>query len=144
MAPSVSKQKCLFEKAEKNLAKLESSGPNSTTPSSGLPTQTAGKTTIISTNELSNLVAKLKAASWDKNFYNFSRYGIFCENGREKTTFVQFLAEKDVEIPAHIDIYIVQDKVVPEQFNVLEFIVNFAMEKVAQLEKEITDLSAAV
>ncbi|CAH7678506.1 hypothetical protein PPACK8108_LOCUS13034 [Phakopsora pachyrhizi] len=63
MEPSVSKQQGLAEKAEKNLAKVESSGPCSTTPSSGLVTPMASQKTVVSTNALSNLTPKFKAAS---------------------------------------------------------------------------------
>ncbi|POW20507.1 hypothetical protein PSHT_03457 [Puccinia striiformis] len=71
------------------------------------------------------------------------RYGLLGENGCGKTTFLESLADRDVEIPDHIDIYLVQGEAEPAQVTATEFIVNSAKEKVARLEKEIEDLSVA-
>jgi len=71
------------------------------------------------------------------------RYGLLGENGCGKTTFLESLADRDVEIPQHIDIYLVQGEAEPANVTATEFIVNSAKEKVARLEKEIEDLSVA-
>ncbi|PWN94194.1 putative iron inhibited ABC transporter 2 [Acaromyces ingoldii] len=71
------------------------------------------------------------------------RYGLLGENGSGKTTFLEALANRDVEIPEHVDIYLVQGEAPPSDVNALDFIIKSAKEKVARLEKEIEDMSAA-
>jgi ATP-binding cassette subfamily F protein 2 len=53
------------------------------------------------------------------------------------------MAERDIEIPPHIDIYLVRGEAEPSEVNALDFIVASAKEKVAKLEKRIEDLSVA-
>ncbi|MCO5609969.1 hypothetical protein L7F22_064204 [Adiantum nelumboides] len=67
----------------------------------------------------------------------------WAENGSGKTTFLEALANRDVEIPEHVDIYLVQGEAPPSDVNALDFIIKSAKEKVARLEKEIEDMSAA-
>ncbi|CUA67846.1 putative ABC transporter ATP-binding protein C16H5,08c [Schizosaccharomyces pombe 972h-] [Rhizoctonia solani] len=71
------------------------------------------------------------------------RYGLMGENGSGKSTFLQSLAERDIEIPEHIDIYLVRGEAEPSDTNAIDYIVASAKEKVARLEKQIEDLSAA-
>ncbi|KAH0840339.1 P-loop containing nucleoside triphosphate hydrolase protein [Lanmaoa asiatica] len=71
------------------------------------------------------------------------RYGLLGENGSGKSTFLQSMAERDVEIPPHIDIYLVRGEAEPSEVNALDFIIASAKEKVAKLEKRIEDLSVA-
>ncbi|CAE6418383.1 unnamed protein product [Rhizoctonia solani] len=71
------------------------------------------------------------------------RYGLMGENGSGKSTFLQSLAERDIEIPEHIDIYIVRGEAEPSDVNALDYIIASAKEKVARLEKQIEDLSTA-
>ncbi|PWN26524.1 P-loop containing nucleoside triphosphate hydrolase protein [Jaminaea rosea] len=71
------------------------------------------------------------------------RYGLLGENGSGKTTFLEALAHRDVEIPKHIDIYLVQGEAEPTDINALDYIIKSAREKVARLEKEIEDMSVA-
>ncbi|KAH8113519.1 P-loop containing nucleoside triphosphate hydrolase protein [Phellopilus nigrolimitatus] len=71
------------------------------------------------------------------------RYGLLGENGSGKSTFLQSLAERDIDIPEHIDIYLVRGEAEPSDVNALDFIVKSAREKVAKLEKRIEDLSIA-
>lgn len=71
------------------------------------------------------------------------RYGLLGENGSGKTTFLRSLAERDVEIPDHIDIYLVAGEADPSDVTAIDFIINSAKEKVARLEKEIEDMSMA-
>jgi len=71
------------------------------------------------------------------------RYGLLGENGSGKSTFLQSIAERDIEIPDHIDIYIVRGEAEPSDVNALDFIIKSAKEKVALLEKRIEDLSIA-
>ena len=71
------------------------------------------------------------------------RYGLLGENGSGKTTFLRALADRDVEIPEHIDIHLVQGEAEPSDVNAVDYIIAFAREKVARIEKEIEDLSVA-
>jgi len=71
------------------------------------------------------------------------RYGLLGENGSGKTTFLQSLAQRDVEIPDHIDIYLVQGEAEPAEVTAVDFIVNSAREKVARIEKQIEEMSIA-
>ncbi|KAF9226956.1 hypothetical protein BS17DRAFT_749261 [Gyrodon lividus] len=71
------------------------------------------------------------------------RYGLLGENGSGKSTFLQSIAERDIEIPSHIDIYLVRGEAEPSDVNAVDFIVASAREKVAKLEKRIEDLSVA-
>jgi ABC-type phosphate transport system ATPase subunit len=56
---------------------------------------------------------------------------------------LQSLAARDIEIPEHIDIYLVQGEVDPMDCTAVEYIIASAKQKVAKLEKEIEDLSIA-
>ena len=71
------------------------------------------------------------------------RYGLLGENGSGKTTFLEALSNRDVEIPEHIDIYLVRGEADPSDENALDYIIKSAREKVARLEKEIEDMSVA-
>jgi ATP-binding cassette subfamily F protein 2 len=71
------------------------------------------------------------------------RYGLLGENGSGKSTFLQSLAERDIAIPEHIDIYMVRGEAPPSDQGPVEFIVAAAREKVERLEKRVEDLSAS-
>ncbi|KAI0030535.1 P-loop containing nucleoside triphosphate hydrolase protein [Vararia minispora EC-137] len=71
------------------------------------------------------------------------RYGLLGENGSGKSTFLQSIAEQDVALPEHIDVYIVRGEAEPSDVNALDFIVASAKEKVAKLEARIEEMSTA-
>ncbi|KAG6865352.1 hypothetical protein C0991_003275 [Blastosporella zonata] len=71
------------------------------------------------------------------------RYGLLGENGSGKSTFLQSIAERDIDIPKHIDIYLVSGEADPSDVNAVDFIVASAREKVARLEAYIEELSVA-
>ncbi|KAF9463628.1 P-loop containing nucleoside triphosphate hydrolase protein [Collybia nuda] len=71
------------------------------------------------------------------------RYGLLGENGSGKSTFLQSIAERDIEIPDHIDIYLVRGEAEPSDVNAVDFIVASAKKKVAKLEARIEELSIA-
>jgi ATP-binding cassette subfamily F protein 2 len=71
------------------------------------------------------------------------RYGLLGENGSGKSTFLQSIAERDIEIPPHIDIYIVRGEAEPSDVNAVDFIVASAKAKVTKLEAYIEQLSIA-
>jgi ATP-binding cassette subfamily F protein 2 len=90
-----------------------------------------------------------------------NRYGLLGENGSGKvclvfllissgplivlhqSTFLQSIAGRDIEIPPHIDIYLVRGEAEPSDVNALDFIIASAREKVAKLEARIEALSIA-
>ncbi|GLB34405.1 putative ABC transporter [Lyophyllum shimeji] len=71
------------------------------------------------------------------------RYGLLGENGSGKSTFLRSIAERDIEIPQHIDIYLVRGEAEPSDVNAVDFIVASAKEKVARIEAYIEELSVA-
>ena len=71
------------------------------------------------------------------------RYGLLGENGSGKSTFLQSLAERDIAIPEHIDIYMVRGEAPPSDQGPVEFIVAAAKAKVERLEKRVEELSAS-
>lgn len=60
-----------------------------------------------------------------------------------QSTFLQSIAERDIEIPDHIDIYLVSGEAEPSDVNAVDYIVSSAKEKVAKLEALIEELSVA-
>ncbi|PIL37719.1 ATP-binding cassette transporter [Ganoderma sinense ZZ0214-1] len=71
------------------------------------------------------------------------RYGLLGDNGSGKSTLLQSIAERDIDIPEHIDIYLVRGEAEPSDVNAVDYIVQSAKEKVAKLEQRIEDLSVA-
>ncbi|KAG1857509.1 P-loop containing nucleoside triphosphate hydrolase protein [Suillus subluteus] len=146
MPPSASKQKRLAEKAAKQSAKhngtTSTSTPNDSMPGSMSHTPLTSISAANSTDDLTSM-AKLQIAT-DRIALNYGqRYGLLGENGSGKSTFLQSIAERDIEIPPHIDIYLVSGEAEPSDVNAVDFIVASAREKVAKLEKRIEDLSIA-
>jgi ATP-binding cassette subfamily F protein 2 len=77
------------------------------------------------------------------------RFGVFFFNEQRwmlitrQSTFLQSIAACDIEIPEHIDIYLVSGEAEPSEVNAVDFIVASARQKVAKLEKHIEELSIA-
>ena len=59
-----------------------------------------------------------------------------------QSTFLQSIAERDIHIPEHIDIYLVRGEAEPSDTNAVDFIIASAREKVARIEQRIEDLAA--
>ncbi|KAF9011871.1 P-loop containing nucleoside triphosphate hydrolase protein [Cyathus striatus] len=83
----------------------------------------------------------IEGAEISLNYGN--RYGLLGENGSGKSTFLQSIAERDIDIPEHIDIYLVRGEAEPSDVNAVDFIIKSAREKVAKLEARIEELSVA-
>ena len=60
-----------------------------------------------------------------------------------KSTLLQSIADRDIDIPAHIDIYIVRGEAEPSDINAVDFIIASAKEKVIRLEQRIEELSVS-
>ncbi|BGP37263.1 ABC transporter ATP-binding protein arb1 [Rhodotorula kratochvilovae] len=71
------------------------------------------------------------------------RYGLLGENGSGKTTFLESMANRDVEIPDHIDIYLVRGEAEPSDMTAIDYIVQSAKDKAARIEQQIEEMSIA-
>ncbi|KAG0055709.1 hypothetical protein BGZ89_002294, partial [Linnemannia elongata] len=68
---------------------------------------------------------------------NFGRrYGLIGANGSGKSTFLECLAAREVPIPEHIDIYLLQEEAAPSDYNAIEAVVVEAKIEVERLEKQ--------
>ncbi|KAI9475694.1 MAG: P-loop containing nucleoside triphosphate hydrolase protein [Benjaminiella poitrasii] len=77
-------------------------------------------------------------ASIELNFGR--RYGLVGSNGSGKTTFLQSLASRDIEIPDHIDIYLLNQEAEPSEMNAVDAVIDSAQREVARLEKQVEDI----
>ncbi|KAF9948481.1 ABC transporter ATP-binding protein arb1 [Mortierella alpina] len=76
---------------------------------------------------------------------NFGRrYGLIGANGSGKSTFLECLAAREVPIPEHIDIYLLQEEAAPSDLNAIESVVTEAKHEVERLEKQVEDILAEV
>ncbi|KAF9577894.1 hypothetical protein BGW38_006617 [Lunasporangiospora selenospora] len=74
---------------------------------------------------------------------NFGRrYGLLGANGSGKSTFLECLANREVPIPEHIDIYLLQEEAAPSDQNAIESVVVEAKLEVERLEKFVEELLA--
>ncbi|KAI8980429.1 P-loop containing nucleoside triphosphate hydrolase protein [Pilobolus umbonatus] len=72
---------------------------------------------------------------------NFGRrYGLIGSNGSGKSTFLASLAGRDIDIPDHIDIYLLNQEAEPSDMNAVEAVIDSAQKEVARLEKQVEDL----
>ncbi|ORZ22276.1 P-loop containing nucleoside triphosphate hydrolase protein [Absidia repens] len=72
---------------------------------------------------------------------NFGRrYGLIGNNGSGKSTFLASLADRDLEIPDHIDTYLLNQEVDPSDMNAVEVVTRSALKEVARLEKQVEDI----
>ncbi|KAF9116605.1 ABC transporter ATP-binding protein arb1 [Mortierella sp. AM989] len=77
--------------------------------------------------------------------FNFGRrYGLIGANGSGKSTFLECLAAREVPIPEHIDIYLLQEEAAPSDHNAIEAVVIEARLEVERLEKQVEDMLAEV
>lgn len=71
------------------------------------------------------------------------RYGLLGANGSGKSTFLTSLFARDVEIPEHLDVYLLNAEADPLEINAVDYIIGSARERVAKIEEEIEKLSMA-
>ncbi|KAF9552912.1 P-loop containing nucleoside triphosphate hydrolase protein [Agrocybe pediades] len=169
MAPSASKQKCLAEEAAGGTGTTGSDSPSNSTPAgfqggqhedlnsmarlmkitdrrlgvaSGVLSDPKGRAIKIDQYTLS-FRGRLLIEGAEIALNYSQRYGLLGENGSGKSTFLQSIAEHDIEIPEHIDIYLVRGEAEPSEVNAIDFIVASAKAKVACLEAYIEELSMA-
>ncbi|KAI9005958.1 P-loop containing nucleoside triphosphate hydrolase protein [Gaertneriomyces semiglobifer] len=68
------------------------------------------------------------------------RYALIGPNGSGKSTFLQSLAAREVPIPEHIDIYLLNSEYPPTEMTALRAVINDAEEELKRLEKMMEDL----
>jgi ATP-binding cassette subfamily F protein 2 len=68
------------------------------------------------------------------------RYGLIGRNGSGKSTFLRALAHREIPIPEHMDIHLLETEAEPSEMNAVEAVVDFARQEIARLEKEEHDL----
>jgi ATP-binding cassette subfamily F protein 2 len=71
------------------------------------------------------------------------RYGVIGRSGSGKTTFLRALAGREIPIPAHIDIHLLEEEAEPSEMDAVEAVVDFARQELARLEKEESELMEA-
>eukprot|EP00128_Syssomonas_multiformis_P015609 Colp12_sorted_trinity150504_noHs@26976 len=64
------------------------------------------------------------------------RYGLLGANGSGKTTFLEVLANREVPIPDHIDMYLLRTEVPPSDRTALQAVVDIVEGEIRRLEKE--------
>lgn len=69
------------------------------------------------------------------------RYGLIGRNGSGKTTFLRCLADRDVPIPDHIDIFMLEEEAPKTDMTPLEYVLAQMKTQVARLEKEAEELT---
>ncbi|KAJ2607959.1 ABC transporter ATP-binding protein arb1 [Coemansia sp. RSA 1365] len=72
-----------------------------------------------------------------------NRYGLLGDNGCGKSTFLRSIAEGDIELPPHMDTYLLSEEAEPTEYNPIEYVVKAARDEYARLEKELEDMLAA-
>ncbi|KAF7728161.1 hypothetical protein EC973_006555 [Apophysomyces ossiformis] len=72
---------------------------------------------------------------------NFGRrYGLIGANGSGKSTFLASLAEQDIEIPAHIDTYLLNQEAEPSDNDAVVAVISHAQKEVERLEKQVENI----
>ena len=69
-----------------------------------------------------------------------ARYGLLGRNGCGKSTFLRCLANREVPIPMHFDIYLLDHEAPPCEQTALEYVVTSAQEEVARLDALIENI----
>lgn len=69
------------------------------------------------------------------------RYGLIGPNGSGKSTFLQCLAHREVPIPDHVDIFMLEEEAEPSDQLATDIVIALARKTVKRLEKEIDRLA---
>eukprot|EP00123_Amoebidium_parasiticum_P001713 comp12876_c1_seq1/m.8057 comp12876_c1_seq1/g.8057 ORF comp12876_c1_seq1/g.8057 comp12876_c1_seq1/m.8057 type:complete len:584 (-) comp12876_c1_seq1:185-1936(-) len=76
------------------------------------------------------------------NFGN--RYGLIGRNGSGKSTFLKSLAAKEVPIPDHMDVYLLENECEPTELTALEAVIDHAKKEHKRLEEKEEELITTV
>eukprot|EP00124_Ichthyophonus_hoferi_P003963 Ihof_evm2s387 gene=Ihof_evmTU2s387 len=73
-----------------------------------------------------------------------NRYGLIGRNGSGKSTFLKSLAAREVPIPEHMDVYLLENEIEPTELTALEAVIENAKAEHARLEAEEEELITTV
>lgn len=62
------------------------------------------------------------------------RYGLIGRNGSGKSTLLQCIAQREVPIPDHMDVYLLSEEAQPSELTALEYVIESAQKEVVRLE----------
>ncbi|KAJ3355722.1 hypothetical protein HDU83_002727 [Entophlyctis luteolus] len=75
--------------------------------------------------------------------FNYGRrYGLLGPNGCGKSTFLKCLAAREVPIPEHIDIYLLNEEFPPTELTALQAVIEYAEKEIKNLEARMEELLA--
>ncbi|KAI8320331.1 P-loop containing nucleoside triphosphate hydrolase protein [Martensiomyces pterosporus] len=80
----------------------------------------------------------IENASVELNFGN--RYGLLGDNGSGKSTFLRSIAEGDIELPPHMDTYLLSEEAEPTELSSVDYVVKTARDELIRLERELEEL----
>ncbi|KAJ1732269.1 ABC transporter ATP-binding protein arb1 [Coemansia sp. RSA 1939] len=72
-----------------------------------------------------------------------NRYGLLGENGCGKSTFLRSIAEGDIELPPHMDTFLLSEEAEPTDLDPIEYVVKAARDEFERLEKELEEMLTA-
>ncbi|KAI9505406.1 P-loop containing nucleoside triphosphate hydrolase protein [Coemansia spiralis] len=72
-----------------------------------------------------------------------NRYGLLGDNGCGKSTFLRSIAEGDIELPPHMDTYLLSEEAEPTDMDPIEYVVKAARDEYERLERELEDILAS-
>lgn len=151
---SSAKQKRLEKKAGKKAGKKGAveADPNAIDMKSLKLTYDRSATGVLTSQESSR---DIKIESFSLSFHgrllitnatielNFGRrYGLLGANGSGKSTFLHCLANREVPIPEHTDIYLLNEEAETTELTGVEYVIAHAEKEVARLEAQAEDLLA--
>lgn len=64
------------------------------------------------------------------------RYGLIGRNGSGKSTLLECLAEREVPIPEHIDIFLLREEAEPSPMTAIQFVLDSTLKEIKRLEQE--------
>eukprot|EP00008_Paramoeba_atlantica_P009837 CAMPEP_0201477024 /NCGR_PEP_ID=MMETSP0151_2-20130828/2127_1 /ASSEMBLY_ACC=CAM_ASM_000257 /TAXON_ID=200890 /ORGANISM="Paramoeba atlantica, Strain 621/1 / CCAP 1560/9" /LENGTH=600 /DNA_ID=CAMNT_0047857623 /DNA_START=132 /DNA_END=1934 /DNA_ORIENTATION=+ len=137
-------------------------GPVSSSSSSSSSSSTPSRESLVVDSKIDSLVSNCNATGQlaiqeqarDIKFVNFSlsshgvpliadttlelnygrRYGLIGRNGSGKTTFMRVLGAREIEIPTHIDVYLLSEEMDPTEKTAMEAVVDYGLSEVKRLE----------
>jgi len=68
------------------------------------------------------------------------RYGLLGRNGSGKSTFLKSLALGDLQLPSHIDTYLLSHEAEPSDFTAMEAVIDFVKKEVARLNDRAEEI----
>mmetsp|Transcript_2578 Transcript_2578/g.2680 ORF Transcript_2578/g.2680 Transcript_2578/m.2680 type:complete len:614 (-) Transcript_2578:291-2132(-) len=68
------------------------------------------------------------------------RYGLLGRNGCGKSTLLKCLAAREIPIPSHFDVYLLDHEAAPSEMTALEYVITSAQEEIARLDLMIENI----